>query len=89
MIKITKPKDDTLCDIQKILHVKVFLDHGDLEKKAKVKLMKCNKRTCHASWVLISSLYLTCSLINGHLSIPLVIMGKLNFDPYNPEIRVQ
>ena len=31
----------------KVPNVNTFYDHGDLENKVKVKLMSCNKRSCH------------------------------------------
>ena len=70
----------TVCATHKSFKYETFHDCGDLENMVKVKHMICIKRSCHhASWIWIWSLYLEWLLSYGHLSIPLVIMGKLNF----------
>ena len=67
----------TVCENFKVPNVKIFYDPRDLENTVKVKLMTYNKRSCHyASWVKISSLYFKWLLIYGHLTTPLVIIGK-------------
>ena len=71
----------------KLSSVKNSYDPCDLEDKVKVKLVLLYKRFAHyASLTKISSLYLNCLLNYGHLSVPLVITEKFNFDPKNPEM---
>ena len=54
---------------------KTYFDHSDLENILKIKLMTRNERSCnYESWVEVSSLYLKWLLVDGHLSILLVII---------------
>ena len=79
MIKILPNPDMTVCATFKASKCENFYDRGDM---VKVKLMPCNKRSCHyASLVYISSLYPQRFVIYEHLSVPLVFMGKFNFGP--------
>ena len=45
VIKISNPKNDSLCPFTKVSNMKTSYDCGDLENKVKIKLMTCNKRS--------------------------------------------
>ena len=48
MLKIFQTQNMSVCGTFKNC-VKIFYDPGDLENKAKVKLMTCNERFCHSA----------------------------------------
>ena len=85
----------TVCASFESSNVKFFYDPGSFEYNVKVRCVTCNVRSFHrasfhrASFVKISSLHLNWLLIYGHLFVPLVIMDKFNFDPQNPEMKMQ
>ena len=77
----------TVCATFKGSKCQKFNGPCDIENKAKVRNITCNKRSCHN--VNIKSLPHMVTNFWTCLSIPLVIMGKFNFNPYNPDMRTQ
>ena len=66
--------------LSKVSNVKTFYDYGALENNVKVKLTLAIKGLAIVNLGYKYQVYLKW-LMNGNLSNPLVIMGKLNFDP--------